>query len=156
MLSRCCRLTAICANASYNFVSLRYYFRRRLCLGIFYKFIQNGLIFNRHVQSQWEIVAIAGLKMSRFQGPPLPMAFIMDSARIKIITSRAIYTTVSYQLGYQAYIWPYPLVHVVFLVQLTLYSTTVYSAQYSTLSLLTFRPSGLLHRNRGFFLYWFL
>ncbi len=43
------------------------------------------------------------------------------AARIKIITSRAIYTTGSYH----ASLWPFPLVHVVFLVQCTLYSTTV-------------------------------
>ncbi len=30
---------------------------------------------------------------SRFQGPPLPIAFAMDIARIKIITSRAILAT---------------------------------------------------------------
>jgi hypothetical protein len=54
LLSRFCRLALIYANAAFNFVSLRYYFRCRLCLGIFYKFIQNGLIFNHHVQSQWE------------------------------------------------------------------------------------------------------
>jgi hypothetical protein len=29
-------------------------------------------------------------KKSRFQGPPLPIALVMDIARIKIITSRAI------------------------------------------------------------------
>jgi hypothetical protein len=67
------------------------------------------------------LVAIAGPKKSRFQGPPLPMAFVMNSARIKIITSRAIYTTGSYHASLR----PYPLVHVVFLVQCTLYSTTV-------------------------------
>jgi hypothetical protein len=32
-------------------------------------------------------------KKSRCQGPPLPMAHVMDIARIKIITSRAIKTT---------------------------------------------------------------
>ncbi len=61
----CCPVSAdspgFFANAAYNFVSLRYYFRCRLCLGIFYKFIQNGLIFNRHVQSQWEIFFKYGL-----------------------------------------------------------------------------------------------
>jgi hypothetical protein len=31
-----------------------------------------------------------GLKKSGFQGSPLPMAFVMDIARIKIITSRDI------------------------------------------------------------------
>jgi hypothetical protein len=31
-----------------------------------------------------------GPKKSRFQGPPLPMALVMDIAHIKIITSRAI------------------------------------------------------------------
>jgi|688.fasta_scaffold382820_1 hypothetical protein len=29
-------------------------------------------------------------KKARFQGPPLLMALVMDSARIKIITSRAL------------------------------------------------------------------
>jgi hypothetical protein len=39
------------------------------------------------------LVAISGTKKSRFQGPPLIMALVMDIARLKIITYRAIKTT---------------------------------------------------------------
>ncbi len=38
--------------------------------------------------------AISGPKKSQFQGPPLPMALVIDIAPIKIITSRAIYTLI--------------------------------------------------------------
>jgi hypothetical protein len=38
------------------------------------------------------LVAFSGPKKSRFQGPPHPMALVIDIARIKIITSRAIHT----------------------------------------------------------------
>ncbi len=39
------------------------------------------------------LVAILGPKKSRFQGPPLIMALVMDSARLKIIAYRAIKAT---------------------------------------------------------------
>ncbi len=39
------------------------------------------------------LVAISGPKKSRFQGPPLIMALVMDIARFKIITYRAIKAT---------------------------------------------------------------
>ena len=36
------------------------------------------------------LVAISGPKKSQSQGPPLQMALVMDIARFKIITSRAV------------------------------------------------------------------
>jgi hypothetical protein len=36
------------------------------------------------------LVAISGPKSLNFQGPPFPMALVMDIAHIKIITSYAI------------------------------------------------------------------
>ncbi len=44
-----------------------------------------------------ELVAISGPKKSRFQGPPLTMALVMDIGRLKIITYRAIKTTCRYR-----------------------------------------------------------
>jgi hypothetical protein len=39
------------------------------------------------------LVAIQGPKKDRFQGPPLIMALVMDIARLKIVTYRAMKTT---------------------------------------------------------------
>jgi hypothetical protein len=39
------------------------------------------------IEAFWALlVAISGPKKSRFQGPPLPMALVIDIARIKICT----------------------------------------------------------------------
>ncbi len=38
------------------------------------------------------LVAISGPKKSRFQGPSLPMALVMDSARIKILCVNDLFT----------------------------------------------------------------
>jgi hypothetical protein len=41
-----------------------------------------------------------------FQGPPLPMALVMDVACIKIITSRDIYTTGTFIDIYNTALYP--------------------------------------------------
>jgi hypothetical protein len=60
-----------------------------------------------------------GPKKSRFPGPPLPMALVMDIARIKIITSRAIWTKGT--LIVLIFLWCYIAITVMLFFQLMYY-----------------------------------